>query len=329
MPTLVWSAVLVVTPNLCFDRTLRVERFAAGAVVRPYDVQVTAGGKGVNVCRALGDLGRTDRLAGLLGLVGTEDAVPFGALVDAEGLPLHAVPVAGRVRQATIVLEDGGRASVLNENGPLASEAEAEALCARAAELVVPGSVLACSGSLPPGLPDDTYGRLAAVAREHGATSVVDGARAALLAALPFGPDLVTPNLHEAESVVGDRVDEASHEDGPTEQVRTRAFETAAALRERGAVRALVTAGAHGAAYDDGERQVWVSAPVVAVTNPIGAGDALVGGLVDALDRGLDWVDAVRWGVCVASAAVENPVAGHLDAARARELAAAAGEATR
>ena len=53
-------------------------------------------------------------------------------LVDAEGLPLHAVPVPGRIRQATIILEDGGRASVLNEAGPPAGEAEADALCARA-----------------------------------------------------------------------------------------------------------------------------------------------------------------------------------------------------
>jgi sugar/nucleoside kinase (ribokinase family) len=55
--------------------------------------------------------------------------------------------------------------------------------------------------------------------------------------------------------------------------------------------------------------------------NPIGAGDALVGGLATALVEGRDWVDAVRWGVAVASAAVEHPTAGHLDADRARQLA--------
>ena len=318
--------MLVVTPNLCIDRTLRVERFSAGAVVRPYDVQVTAGGKGLNVCRALADLGRKDGLVGLVGLVAEDDDASYRALVDAEGLPLHAVPVPGRIRQATIILEDGGRASVLNEAGPPAGEAEADALCARVAALIAGRSVLACSGSLPPGLPDDTYGRLARAAREHGAVTVVDGARAALVASLPFEPDLVTPNLHEAEGVVAGRYEEASHEDGPVEEVRERAFAMAAAMCERGARRALVTAGAHGAAFVDGERQAWVTAPRVAVENPIGAGDALVGGVVDALDRGLGWAAAAHWGVCVASAAVENPVAGHLDAARARELFAQQGD---
>jgi sugar/nucleoside kinase (ribokinase family) len=57
------------------------------------------------------------------------------------------------------------------------------------------------------------------------------------------------------------------------------------------------------------------------VRNPIGAGDALVGGLAHALSRGQDWLEAVRWGVAVASAAVEHPVAGHLDADEARRLA--------
>jgi 1-phosphofructokinase family hexose kinase len=309
--------VLVVTPNLCFDRTLRVERFAAGAVVRPHRVSVTAGGKGVNVCRALADLGRT---AELLGILADDDADSFRRLADEEGLRLHAVPAPGRVRQATIILEDDGRASVLNEPGPTVTVAEAETLAARTRELVAGHSVLACSGSLPPGLPDDTYGWLAGVARERGAVSVVDGARAALSAALPHEPDLVTPNLHEAEGVVADRYDESSHDDGPADEVRERALAMAGALRERGARRALVTAGAHGAAYRDGEGGVWIDAPTVTVANPIGAGDALVGGIVDALDRGVDWVDAARWGVCVASAAVEHPLAGRVDAERARAL---------
>jgi 1-phosphofructokinase family hexose kinase len=311
--------LLVVTPNLCFDRTLRVERFDAGSIVRPYDVVEAPGGKGVNVCRALGDLGGT---AELLGLMGRDDEDRFETLGRAEGLRLHTVVVGGRLRTATIVLEDSGRATVLNEPGPEVGSAEADALCERAASLLPDASVLACSGSLPPGMPTDLYGRLAVLAREHGVRSVVDGARAALADALPSEPDLVTPNLHEAEGVIAGRFAEASHDDAPLEEVRERAFTMADAMRERGARRALVTAGAHGAAYAGPDDRTWVPAPDVRVSNPIGAGDALVGGLGHALEQGRTWVDAVRWGVVVASAAVEHPAAGRLDADRARELAA-------
>jgi len=313
--------LLVVTPNLCFDRTLSVERFAAGSIARPYEVVETPGGKGVNVCRAVGDLGGT---ADLLGVVGADDEARFAAQIRAEGLRLHAVGVRGRLRVATIIVEDSGRASVLNEPGPDVTDAVTDALCERAAGLLPGRSVLVCSGSLPPGMASDVYGRLAELAREHRVFSVVDAARAALADALAFGPDLVTPNLHEAEGVVLGRSEEASHDDAPVDEVRVRAFAMAKALRERGARRALVTAGSHGAAYvgnDGDDGPLWVPAPRVQVRNPIGAGDALVGGLAHALTVGQEWVDAVRWGVVVASAAVEHPTAGHLDPAVARRLA--------
>lgn len=310
--------MLVVTPNLCFDRTLRVERFDAGSIVRPYDVVETPGGKGVNVCRAVGDLGGT---ADLLGLVGRDDEVRLAGQIRAEGMRLHAVEVAGRQRVATVIVEDSGRASVLNEPGPVVGSDVTDELCRRAADLLPGKAVLVCSGSLPPGMASDVYGRLATTARAHGAVSVIDGARAALADALAFEPDLVTPNLHEAEGVVEGRSEESSHDDAPLDEVRGRAFAMAAALLERGARRALVTAGAHGAAYTADSGEAWVPAPRVQVRNPIGAGDALVGGLAQALSRGQDWLDAVRWGVAVASAAVEHPVAGHLDADEARRLA--------
>jgi 1-phosphofructokinase family hexose kinase len=311
--------LLVVTPNLCFDRTLRVDRFEAGSIARPYEVLETAGGKGVNVCRTVGDLGGR---ADLVGVVGSDDVARLNSEVRAEGLSLHAVEVAGRLRVATIIVEDSGRASVLNEPGPIVTAEVTEALCRRVAELLPDRSVLlVCSGSLPPGMDTDVYGRLAVMARAQGVVSVIDGARAALADSLAFEPDLVTPNLHEAEGVVEGRSEEASHDDAPLDEVRDRAFAMAATLRDRGARRALVTAGAHGAAYAADDGDVWVAAPPVQVRNPIGAGDALVGGLAQALTEGQDWIDAVRWGVAVASAAVEHPAAGHLDVAEARRLA--------
>lgn len=317
--------MLVVTPNLCFDRTLLVDAFEAGAIARPHTVRVTPGGKGVNVVRTLGDLGVPARL---VGFVGDRDREHFAALTAEEGLDLVVVPVPGDLRCATIVLERSARATVLNEPGPVLGDDDAERLLSTVDELLsaAPVPALVCSGSLPPGLPVDTYGRLGELAGRHGVLGVVDAAREVLEATLDFAPDLVTPNLHEAEGVLHGRADEASHDDAPLEEVRGRAFAAAAALVERGARRALVTAGAHGAAFTDGETTFWVPAPTVSVRNPIGAGDSLVGGLVAALAAGPsgapDWAAAVGQGVAVASAAVELDGAGRVDARRAGELAA-------
>jgi fructose-1-phosphate kinase PfkB-like protein len=93
--------------------------------------------------------------------------------------------------------------------------------------------------------------------------------------------------------------------------VRERALAAARGLVERGAARAVVTAAGAGAAVADGWMARWVAAPAVAeVRNPIGAGDALVGGLGLALERGEEFAAAVALGMACGAASVETDVAG-------------------
>jgi 1-phosphofructokinase family hexose kinase len=318
--------VLVITPNLCFDRTLWTERFDAGTVSRPFKVVLTAGGKGVNVVRTLRDLGKGARL---LGLVPEGQGADLERLLHAEGTDLRAVPVEGSVRVNTIVVEADGRATVLNEPGPRVGEQECLALLAAIRDelLLAPEpTVVVCAGSLPPGLPEDTYGRVSRLAQQHGSVVVVDASRSALASALPFGPDVVTPNLGEAEMVLdGADTERSSHEE-TVEETRGAAMNAASRLRERGARTAIVTAGSHGVAWvgEDGSSH-WEPSRDVALVNPIGAGDSFVGGLAAALTEHQDWGTAVRYAVAVAGAAVEQPTAGRVDAARVAQLSASSG----
>ena len=157
----------------------------------------------------------------------------------------------------------------------------------------------------------------------------MDAARDALAAVLAAEPDLVTPNLAEAESMgTGVLVESSAHGEDRAE-IRERARLAARSLRAAGARRAVVTAGAYGAAYADDAGELWWDAPPVAVVNPIGAGDAFVGGVADHLARGAGWRDAVRRGVLVASAAVEHPHAGRVDPDRVGQLVAASEPADR
>lgn len=312
--------MLVVNPNLCFDRTLWVDAFEAGTVSRPSRVAVTAGGKGVNVSRTLRDLAVPSRLVGLLPDV---DGAELERLLAEEGVTLLPVPVAGSVRVATIIVEASGRATVLNEPGPVVGPTEQRALL-DTLDAALDGTVrplVACSGSLPPGLPTDTYGRVAELVHAHGGTVVVDAARDALAAALPFGPDVVTPNLAEAQGVLEGRSVELSHQDADVEAERAAALRAAHGLRERGAVRAVVTVGSHGVAWVDADGgEHWTDAHDVRQVNPIGAGDSFVGGLLSGLADEAGWAHAVRHAAAVAGAAVENPVAGYVDADRVAEL---------
>jgi fructose-1-phosphate kinase PfkB-like protein len=196
---------------------------------------------------------------------------------------------------------------VLNEPGPALGGGDWAALEAALGAAWGEHRVLVCSGSLPPSSPEDGYGRLAALARSAGRLSVVDAGGATLRSALAAGPDVVTPNLAEAEGV--DEAVEALP-DAPA-----RAVAAGRALMAGGARSAVVTAAAAGAAVVSGEGAWWIPAPLVdAVVNPIGAGDVLAAGLAAGLEGGAGLLDAACRGVAAAAAGVQVALAGDLDA---------------
>ncbi len=308
--------MLVLGANLALDRTLRVTRLVPGQVQRPSAVSVTAGGKSVNVMRAAAAHGqRAVLVANLPGPAGGS----LEELLASEGHAVVPVRTSGQVRCAVIVLEDDGRATVLNEPGPPLSSADAAAVIL-ALEGAADGGhrVLVASGSLPPLADPATYAQVVALGRRHGLITVLDAAREALEHALPAEPDLVSPNLAEAEALLTGRQDEAVEPEG--DDVLERAEVAARALRERGARAAVVSAGRYGLAVAEGAGSFVVRAPRVPEVNPIGAGDSLVAGLAVALERGATLRRAVAEGVATAAASVAHPLAGGVDAVVLAEL---------
>jgi 1-phosphofructokinase family hexose kinase len=308
--------MLIAGPNLTIDRTSAIPELRPGDVLRLSDVIVTPGGKGLNVARAALALGVPARLVAFVpGHTGRASA----ALISEEGVDLAAVPQAGEIRSTSIILEPTGRATVLNEPGPALGPGDWEAYEAEIAANLPAHGILVCSGSLPPGAPDDAYARLVALARAAGRISVVDASPVALRAALAAEPDAVAPNLAEAEGLLHGRADEAveASPDAPP-----RALAAAAELVAAGARNAIVTAAAAGAAVATAAGTTFVAAPHAQVRNPIGAGDVLTSALAAALERGADAVAATREAVAAAAAGVESPKAGELDPVRMREMLA-------
>jgi 1-phosphofructokinase len=308
-------ALVVAGPNLTLDRTLTIDELRPGEVLRFASAAITAGGKGVNVARAAGGLGT---LAQLVCLAPGRTGAAAVELLRDEGLDVVAVAVPGEVRAASIVLERSGRVTVLNEPGPeLLPEGWRD--YQRVVDEALAGAAgLVCSGSLPPGAPVDAYARLAARARAHGAFAVVDAAGPVLAAALEAA-DVVTPNLAEAENVLG-----AATPDGvqpPAAEARRRAVAAAAALTERGPDVAIVTAGEAGAAAAfDGDATWFAAPPAREVRNPVGAGDSFAAGLAVALAAGESRVAAVEAALATAAASVETDVAGEVDPGRVAAL---------
>jgi 1-phosphofructokinase family hexose kinase len=309
--------VLIACPNLTIDRTLTIGELRPGEVLRFQSAAVTPGGKGVNVARVAREMGAASVLVGFV--PGRTGAAAAAMLAD-EGLVLRGVAVGGEIRSSAIVLERSGRVTVFNEPGPALEAGDWERYEAEVGAALEGQRVVACSGSLPVGAPVDGYARIAGLAQARGALAIVDVAGPALGAALAAGADVVAPNLAEAEGLLHGRPDETVHA-GDVEVVQARAMEAARALVARGARRAVVTAAEAGAAAAEGGDVWWVDAPRVAlVLNPIGAGDAFVGGLGLALERGEPFASAVAAGMATGAASVETNVAGVVVPARVAAL---------
>ena len=308
--------MLIAGPNLTIDRTLAIDEIRPGHVLRFTDAAITPGGKGVNVARAARSLGTA---ALLVSFVPGHTGAAVAALIRDEGHRFCPIETRGEVRSSAIVMESAGRVTVFNEPGPAISGEDWERYERALGERTRSGEALVCIGSVPPRAPRDAFGRLVALGRESCRFTLVDATGELLAAALPAHPDVVTPNLSEAEAVLFGRADEDVESDG--EDVRERALEAALGMVRAGAGMAIVTAGKSGAAFCDDGKPRWMAAPRVTVRNPIGAGDCFVAGFASSLEGGAPHTKALVAGMAAAAAGVETPLAGSFEVARALALA--------
>jgi 1-phosphofructokinase family hexose kinase len=317
----------IVNPNPVFDRTINVVELIPGAVIRTLAVELTAGGKGINVARVLRTLGQP---AQMLLPIGADDRARYESLLAGEGAEFMSVEVPGGVRTASIYLEErSNRVTVVNDAGTDMALPEWQRVRAELQGVIVEGDLVLCMGSFPPGLPYSALGDLIDDAHEAGAQILVDSAPQWLAACLGHRPDIVTPNLDEAEAALES---EAAHVmdsgDLAAELVRPRAERAALALCERGAARGLVTAGSAGVAIAHGTDVNWVPAYPVNAVSTVGAGDSFVAGLAFELARAsnegtaVHWLHAVRMGVATAAASCELVRAGGAQADRILEILA-------
>ncbi|WP_328328862.1 hexose kinase [Kribbella sp. NBC_00382] len=283
-----------VTLNLALDVTYGVDELVVGGSHRVNAPQQRAGGKGVNVARVAATLGHQVLALGFVG--GLTGEIVAEELFDA-GLTALLTPIRGETRR-TVAIVNGvdGDATIFNEAGPSVSEDEWRAFHDRMPWARL--DVLACSGSLPPGLPADAYAELAVRARHHDVLSVIDVGGDALVAAAKAGA-VVRSNAAELREALGD----LSVEEGARQLVAL------------GATAAVITDGARGmvAASKQG---AWRALPVERVAgNPTGAGDACTAVVAAAVAGSPepDWPVVLKSAVAASAAAVLTPVAGDID----------------
>lgn len=272
--------ILTLTLNPALDVSTAIDRVEPVHKMRCGEPSQHPGGGGINVARVLHRLGAD--VTAIYPAGGATGAV-LTALLQAEGVPVRVLPIAGETRESFSVHESGtGQDWRFVLPGPTLSEVEWRA-CREAmlAALGAPGpgaqgTWVIASGGLPPGVSDACYADLAREVRARGARFVVDTNGPALAQALAAGVDVFKPSLRELRQLTGQALsDEASQVAAARALIDAgRAGVVALSLGEQGAI--LVTA--EGA---------WRAGALnVPVASTIGAGDSFVAGLVFGLAQG-------------------------------------------
>ncbi|MEI7988794.1 MAG: 1-phosphofructokinase, partial [Chloroflexota bacterium] len=282
--------IFTVTLNPVLDRTLTVSQISFNDVLRATNTRLDWGGKGLNVSRALKVMGKDSLASGFLGGA-TGDMLENG--LKALGIGTQFIRVQGETRTNVIIIDkEASKHIKVNEAGPKIKPEEIEALLHFTQQRALPGDLWAFCGSLPPGVPNDIYARLISIVQEKGAKAILDTSGEALRLGCMAKPFLIKPNMLEAEVVTGFPI--RSEED---------VVQAAHKFIEMGIEIAAISMGAKGLFIASHNNTARVYPPSIKEKNPTGAGDALLGGIIWALDQGFPLESIARWGVAAGTAA--------------------------
>ena len=276
--------------NPCFDKTVNVENLQTGQVNRIRDTRVDLGGKGINVAVVASRLGLDVQCIGIMGENGSTELT---AMMDREGLKHRFMTVPGHVRTNMKVYSlDGQGVTELNEPGSPLNPEILEQFTAIAEEATRDSNMIVMTGSLPPGCPEGTYRNL--MKALEGKKCILDTeGRELEMAAKGGHPFLIKPNLREMEATLGI-------------ELRTmRAIRDAALLFIRlGVQHYVVSMGAMGAMYISAEKTLFAPALRVETKSTVGAGDAMIGGMLLGYEVEKDMAKAFRYGIAAGAASV-------------------------
>ena len=283
--------IYTLTLNPALDIEYTVQVLIKNEVLRAPAVRKDFGGKGFNVSRMLNILGMESTA---LGFVGGQNGKVLEEGLQSLGIRTDFIRTAGETRANTsIVAELDGDYIKVNEPGPTISREERNRLFNQVEDLASAGDWWVLAGSLPPGVPVDIYAQLSQKIQTADAQVIVDTSGEALHASLAGKPFLMKPNEFEAGSLTGLPVESPSEIAAAAE-----------AILERGVENVVVSLGKDGAMLASPNRIFMGSPPEIQEQNPIGAGDAMVAGLVYCLSKGEPLESALRWGLaCGATAA--------------------------
>ena len=304
--------IVTVTLNAALDRTLTVPHFLRGQRHRASQVLTLAGGKGINVARALK---RLDVPVVATGLAGGRTGTRIVEELTGEAILNDFVRIGEESRTSTAVVDPTESTyTEINEWGPKVTSEELEMLLEKLHYLSRGADFVVFAGSLPRGVEESFYAEAVRDLNRKGVPVVLDTEGEPLRLGTEAEPFLVSPNQREAEHVVGQELEE--------EEDFLMALDTIAELGARN-VHITLESGSYALFREDRQvRRYKALAPTVEAVSVVGAGDVLLAQFIAAQLAGKSSEDALRLAVAAGAASTLEVGAGRFDPRDAGRLVA-------
>jgi 6-phosphofructokinase 2 len=286
--------IVTLTLNPALDKSTEVDRLVPEKKMRCPNLAVEAGGGGINVSKAIKELGGESiaifPYGGLNGEVLLE-------LLSEKKILTKGIKVDQNTRENFVVNEESTNRQYRFVMPGLTMIREDLLKIKDAILSIKDASYLVFSGSLPEGLPENLImERVAEIANEKGMKLIVDTSGESLKVALDKGVHLLKPNLSELCSLVGRESLELSEIDAAAQEVMSS-----------GKCEAIVVSmGPAGAMLFTKKSSKKFTAPVVKKLTTVGAGDSMVAGMSYMLEQNKSLEEAVQFGIACGTAATMN-----------------------
>lgn len=286
--------IATVTLNPCLDKTITVNGLKIDEANRWQRIRRDPAGKGINVSRAIHEMGGNTVA---YGFIGGPDGRIIEILLDEEGVHYDFTPIHAETRTNFIISDaKTGQQTRIDAPGPSISKGELNRLRRKLRNINPPPDFMVISGSMPPGVPADTYKQLIEESKVKGIKTVLDSDGEWLRKGILAEPYLVKPNVYEVEQLLQTNL--------LTEDAIIRAAYT---LLDMHIEVVVISRGKDGFIAVTNDLALKVLPPRLKVQSSVGAGDCTVAGIVMELARGKTLIEACRLGGAMGAAAVLTP----------------------
>ncbi|WP_379131785.1 1-phosphofructokinase [Paenibacillus sp. sgz500958] len=286
--------VITVTLNPALDKTVTVNGLEVGGLNRVDDIRIDAGGKGINVAKVLKGFHENVIATGFIG--GHNGSLILQGL-EREEIRHSFTVTAAETRMNLKVVDSSAQVTTeINERGGVVSREERTLFNKALEKQLEEASILVLGGSVPPGIEHGEYALLIKAAKSKGVKTILDADGDALRYGLIACPDVIKPNIHELEQLLGTTLN-------TVEEIVLAARE----LIYQGIEWVIVSMGGEGSIAVSKDKALRARPFRITPESTVGAGDSMVAAIASSLMRGRGLEETLRWATAAGSVTASKP----------------------